>query len=269
VDIWAPGGSITAAWIGSNSATNTISGTSMASPHVAGVVALYLVENGAQSASAVAAAINGNATTGVVGNPGTGSPNRLLYSIFGAAPPPPPGTTVFFDNFETALGWTTNPSGTDTATTGAWQRANPETTTSGGTLQQGTTPSGVNALVTGAAAGASVGANDVDGGVTSVQSPAIALPSGTLSLSFAFYMAHLYNSSSADFLRVSIVGPGGTTQVFQEVGAANTDNAAYATQTVNISAFAGQTVRILIQAADASTASLVEAAVDDVRITQQ
>jgi subtilisin family serine protease len=269
VDLFAPGSSITSAWSTSNTATNTISGTSMASPHVAGVVALYLDENGAQSASAVAAAINGNATTGVVGNPGTGSPNRLLYSIFGAAPPPPPGTTVFFDNFETALGWTTNPSGTDTATTGAWQRANPETTTSGGTLQQGTTPSGVNALVTGAAAGASVGANDVDGGVTSVQSPAIALPSGTLSLSFAFYMAHLNNSSSADFLRVSIVGPGGTTQVFQEVGAANTDNAAYATQTVNISAFAGQTVRILIQAADASTASLVEAAVDDVRITQQ
>ena len=82
-------------------------------------------------------------------------------------------------------------------------------------------------------------------------------------------MAHLNNSSSADFLRVSVVGST-TTQVFQEVGAANTDAAAWATTSpINISSFAGQTVRILIEAADASTASLVEAAVDDVRITQQ
>src|SRR5262245_8572378 len=54
-------------------------------------------------------------------------------------------TTIFFDNFETSLGWTTNPNGTDTATTGQWARANPETTTSNGTKQQGTTVTGVNA----------------------------------------------------------------------------------------------------------------------------
>ena len=60
---------------------------------------------------------------------------------------------------------------------------------------------------------------------------------------------------------------GTATQVFQELAAADNDDAAYVTQSVSISAFAGQTVRIRFQAADAATASLVEAAVDNVAIT--
>ena len=52
-------------------------------------------------------------------------------------------------------------------------------------------------------------------------------------------------------------------------GGADNDDAAWATATVSLNAFAGQTVRIVIEAADAATASLVEAAIDDVRITQQ
>jgi hypothetical protein len=179
--------------------------------------------------------------------------------------------TVFFDDFETDLGWVRNPNGSDNATTGLWERGDPEQAASGSTITQlGTTVSGTNDLVTARLAGSSAGANDVDGGTTSIQSPLIALPStGTLSLSFSYYMAHLNNSSSADFLRVSIVSGSTTTQVFQETGAANTDAAAWASTSVSLNAFAGQSVRILIQAADASTASLVEAAVDDVRITQQ
>ena len=185
---------------------------------------------------------------------------------------------MFFDDFEQDRGWTRNGQ-LNNALTGLWERANPQGTSSGVTLQVDTTPSGVNALVTGATAGASAGVNDVDaqangtGGVTSIISPSINLPSGTLTLSFQFYMAHLSNSSAADFFRVSIMANGVTTQVFQEVGAANNDAGAYALQSVNISQFAGQTVQILIQAADistgGSTASLVEAAVDNVRITNQ
>src|SRR6185436_11840258 len=96
------------------------------------------------------------------------------------------GTTVFFDNFETSLGWVTNPNGTDTATTGQWERGDPATTTSNGTKQVGTTVSGVNDLVTGRLAGASAGEFDVDGGTTSIQSPLITLPSsGTLTLPFS------------------------------------------------------------------------------------
>ncbi len=178
--------------------------------------------------------------------------------------------TIFFDDFETNKGWTTNPLATDTATTGHWERGDPEATTdAGGARQLGTTVSGLNDLVTARLAGASAGANDIDGGTTSIQSPAIVLPStGTLTLTFSYYFSHSTNSSSADFFRVQVVGTT-TTQVLQELGAATSDNAVWAAGTANISAFAGQTVRILISAADASTASLVEAGVDDVKIVQQ
>lgn len=180
------------------------------------------------------------------------------------------GTVVFFDNFETSLGWVTNASGTDTATTGQWERGNPEDTDSGGPKQLGTTVSGVNDLVTARLAGASAGVNDVDGGTTSIRSPLITLPStGTLTLSFSFYLAHGSNATSADFLRVSIVSGATTTQVFQRLGAAANVNAAWAAQSLSLNAFAGQSVRILIEAADASTASLVEAGIDDVRVTSQ
>jgi hypothetical protein len=183
----------------------------------------------------------------------------------GAAPP----TTVFFDNFETSLGWTINPGGTDTATLGVWERGNPQGTNSSGAKQLDATVSGSNDLVTGAAAGSSAGAFDIDGGVTTIRSPAITLPSsGSLSLTFSYYLAHGTNSSSADYLRVRIVGTT-TTTVFEELGAANDDDAAWATATVNLNGYAGQSIRILVEAADASGASLVEAAIDDVRITQQ
>jgi subtilisin family serine protease len=77
VDGYAPGGSITSTWIGS--ATNTISGSSMASPHVAGVAALYKAVNGNVSSATIDTWIKNNATAGVItGNP-AGTPNRLLY----------------------------------------------------------------------------------------------------------------------------------------------------------------------------------------------
>ena len=87
LDIFAPGSSITSAWYTSSTATNTISGTSMASPHVAGVAALYLAANPSATPAQVTTAIVNNATPNVVTNPGTGSPNRLLYSLFGSTTP--------------------------------------------------------------------------------------------------------------------------------------------------------------------------------------
>lgn len=82
LDLFAPGSGILSAWIGSTTATRTISGTSMASPHVAGVAALYKQANPSASASTVRNAIVNGATTNVVTSAGTGSPNRLLYSLF-------------------------------------------------------------------------------------------------------------------------------------------------------------------------------------------
>lgn len=82
VDIFAPGVAITAGWIGSNTATNRISGTSMSSPHVAGAALLYLEANPSATPAQVATALTSNATKGKVKTPGSGSPNRLLYMGF-------------------------------------------------------------------------------------------------------------------------------------------------------------------------------------------
>ncbi len=182
-----------------------------------------------------------------------------------------PSSTIFSDDFESATApqWTRNAGGTDTATLGLFERGDPETTTSNGTKQLGTTASGVNDLVTGRLAGASAGDHDVDGGVTSMTSPPIALTGGSsYRLSLSYYLAHASNSSSADYLRVKVVGAT-TSTVLEELGAANNDNGAWATASnINLDAFAGQTVRLVVEAADLSTASLVEAAVDDVRVTR-
>jgi len=80
VDIFAPGVNITSSWRTSDTATNTISGTSMATPHVAGAAALILAGNPAFTPQQVRDTMVTNATTGVVGNPGTGSPNLLLFT---------------------------------------------------------------------------------------------------------------------------------------------------------------------------------------------
>lgn len=79
VNIYAPGASITSAWHTSNSALNTISGTSMAAPHVAGVAALIKHRYGDLSASSVASYLNSAATANVISGNRTGTPNRLLY----------------------------------------------------------------------------------------------------------------------------------------------------------------------------------------------
>ncbi|SCK07562.1 S8 family peptidase [Streptomyces sp. WMMB 322] len=77
VETYAPGVDITSAWL--LGGTDTISGTSMASPHVAGVGALYKGANGDAASSTVNNWITGNATSGVIKNNPAGTPNLLLY----------------------------------------------------------------------------------------------------------------------------------------------------------------------------------------------
>ncbi|MFF3502819.1 S8 family peptidase [Streptomyces sp. NPDC003247] len=81
LDIFAPGSSITAGWNTSDTATSTISGTSMATPHVAGAAAIYLASHTSATPAQVASALTSGATTGVVTSAGTGSPNRLLKIV--------------------------------------------------------------------------------------------------------------------------------------------------------------------------------------------
>ncbi|WP_125720677.1 S8 family serine peptidase [Pseudoalteromonas rubra] len=82
IDVFGPGSSIKSAWIGSNSATRTISGTSMASPHVAGVAALYLKDNPTHSPAQVVGALTSSATSNELSDV-KGSPNKLVYAKAG------------------------------------------------------------------------------------------------------------------------------------------------------------------------------------------
>ncbi|MGQ0714854.1 MAG: S8 family serine peptidase [Gemmatimonadaceae bacterium] len=82
VDMLAPGVGITSAWSGSDTETNTISGTSMATPHVAGAMALYLQGNPGATPSAVEQALESNATPNKIGGmTSTATPNLLLYTL--------------------------------------------------------------------------------------------------------------------------------------------------------------------------------------------
>ena len=123
--------------------------------------------------------------------------------------------------------------------------------------------------MTGSGAGASVNANDLDGGISTVSSPLIALPATVGSLTFRYYLAHGSNASSADWFRAYVEREDGTrTLVREERGAADSDVPKWASVSVPMTPWAGARVRIVFEAADGGGASTVEAAVDDVRITR-
>ena len=96
LDVFAPGSSILSAWFTSTTATNTISGTSMASPHVAGIAALGLGIAPDSSVQQISDWITSTATRDALANVGTGSPNLLVYSRLSASPPQAssPSTTI-------------------------------------------------------------------------------------------------------------------------------------------------------------------------------
>ncbi|KAK2024655.1 subtilase [Colletotrichum zoysiae] len=85
LDVFAPGSSILSTWIGSSTATNTISGTSMASPHVAGLVNYLQSVEGVATPAAVVARIKALATSGKVTGSLRSSPNLIAYNGAGGA----------------------------------------------------------------------------------------------------------------------------------------------------------------------------------------
>jgi murein tripeptide amidase MpaA len=164
-----------------------------------------------------------------------------------------------FDDLEINRGWRRNPDGTDTATGGLWAVGDPAATSSGGAKQLGTTASGARALVTGAAAGDGVNANDVDG-LTTVRSRPIRLaadPADVGAMTFAWTFAHSYRATADDALRLYVEAEDGTRMV---------RDGAWRTATVSVDAWAGQTIHLVFEAVDGANGNLVEAAVDDIRI---
>lgn len=90
-DIFAPGVSITSAYYTADNATATLNGTSMAAPHVGGAAAMILSANPSWAPQQVRDAMVAAASPGKISNPGTGSPNALLFADWiGAGEPPPP-----------------------------------------------------------------------------------------------------------------------------------------------------------------------------------
>jgi carboxypeptidase T len=176
---------------------------------------------------------------------------------------------AFDDDLEVARGWRINAAGSDTANRGTWQRSNPVASSLNGAKQLDVVPSGTKAFVTGAARGSGASANDLDGGRSTIDSAPISLAQGSgQRLAFRYYLAHGADSSAADELRLAIVDGGTSTTVFLERGAAADDDAAWAAASVSLDPWRGRTIRIRISATDGGPASLVEAGIDDVRVTQ-
>jgi hypothetical protein len=176
----------------------------------------------------------------------------------------------FYDDFEIARGWQVNPYGTDTATTGAFQRGDPSPTSSGGVaMQADRTASGRAAMVTGLAAGASVNSYDLDGQST-IRSRPFTIPAdiGTRQLAFRVWWAHGV-SSKYDSLKVYLEDTGGTrTLVWAVSGTSRVVAGAWRDVRVPIANPSTRVVRIVVIATDGGPNSTVEAGIDDIRITR-
>lgn len=173
-----------------------------------------------------------------------------------------------FDDAEIARGWTVNPDGTDTAAaTSRFTRGDPAPTTQNGLRSQ---PDGVTsgryAFVTGRAAGTTANSYDLDG-QTTLRSPLVVLPAVPGRLSFRYVYSH-GPSSTADGVKVWIEDDQtkDRTLVWSAAGSATTVGASWRTATAPLAQWAGKAIRIIIQATDGGTNSLMEVLVDDVRV---
>ncbi|MEU3643773.1 S8 family serine peptidase [Lentzea sp. NPDC034063] len=136
-DIYAPGQNIVSSWNTNDTATNNISGTSMATPHVAGAAALWLATHPTDSPAAVWDGLNAASTPNKITNVGANTPNKLLYTLFGGGQPGNPSVT--------------NP-GTQTSTVGT--AASLQLSASGGTAPYTWSVSGLPAGLSASASGA-------------------------------------------------------------------------------------------------------------------
>ncbi|HUR16026.1 MAG TPA: M14 family zinc carboxypeptidase, partial [Candidatus Limnocylindrales bacterium] len=174
-----------------------------------------------------------------------------------------------YDDFEVGRGWRINPYGTDTATRGAFARGIPQSSSdASGVKQRAGAASGRMAMATGLTRGLSAAANDLDGGTTSAQSPALNLDTGAWTLRFAYSFGHNTAATKADGVRFSVRDSTGlVTPVWTTTATAGVNrNAVWQTVSVPVDAWAGQAITLLVEATDSDADSLIEVAIDDVRV---
>tara|TARA_R110000782_G_scaffold12913_2_gene38211 strand:- start:6219 stop:8552 length:2334 start_codon:yes stop_codon:yes gene_type:complete len=175
-------------------------------------------------------------------------------------------TVAVEDTMETDTGWTVGvPS--DTATTGIWNRMAPQATTAQPSTDH--TPAGTDCWITDGNAGSSQGANDVDGGATTLTSPALdasAAGNEAVLVYWRWYANNTGSAPDADSMPVLISGDDGATWTTLETV---TENAgAWVERRFRIADFVtpSDAVRVRFVARDEGSGSIVEAAVDDLRI---
>jgi|GEM_PF-4220941 len=200
---------------------------------------------------------------------------RILDNDDNSVPP-------FRDDFESFNRWTTDPDGTDTATTGRWEVGAPQGTTWNDlAIQPAAVAEGQRALITGLSTAATALSNDVDGGSTSILSPSIEIPDDELlDLTFDYFVSHDDGATEEDFFRVSVIYDEKipledasatepqiaflrTADVLLDItGESTFREATWSTFSMDFTPYAGKSIRFLIEANDGGDESILEAGVD-------
>jgi subtilisin family serine protease len=279
VDIFAPGSSITSAWHTGDTATNTISGTSMASPHVAGAAALYLAANPSASPAQVAQALTTNATANKVTNPGTGSPNRLLFVGFMGGSPAPTATPVAptptrVPPTPTPIGPTPTPvAPTPTPVACTNLLKNPgfesgrvnwtESSTNGYALVCTSSSCGSSPVAPRAGSYMSwlAGANNE----ASQISQSVTLPAGQKTTLSFYHRIASSDTCGYDYGYVRVVSNGVTTNVKTFSLCTSTQTSSWVKTTVDLSSYAGRTITLAFRATT-DTSAMSSFYIDDTRL---